>query len=84
MPEVGLNLGFQITPWASLFAGYTFLYTNTVARPANQISRNINPTQGVAHVGLPATLTGAPEPKFKVQGSDFWAQGFNAGLALRF
>ena len=85
VPEVGLTLGFQITPWASVFAGYSFLYTNNVARPGNQIDRNINPTQSVSWVGEPpVSLVGPVAPNFKFNGSDFWAQGVNVGLGIRF
>src|SRR4029453_13105386 len=69
VPEVGLTLGFQLTRWASVFAGYSFLYTNNVARPGNQIDRSINPTQSVAWVGEPpVALQGVAEPAFKFKG----------------
>jgi Putative beta barrel porin-7 (BBP7) len=85
VPEVGLNLGYRITDWASVFAGYTFLYTNNVARPAKQINRNVNATQSVAITDDPAAaLVGAAQPSFKFNSSDFWAQGLNVGLAFRF
>ncbi|MGH7334416.1 MAG: BBP7 family outer membrane beta-barrel protein [Candidatus Rokuibacteriota bacterium] len=85
VPEVGLNIGYQITTWASVFVGYTFLYTNNVVRPGNQINRNINPTQSVSYVGEPpATLQGPAQPSFKFNSSDFWAQGLNVGLTFRF
>jgi hypothetical protein len=85
VPEVGLNVGYQITSWASVFVGYTFLYTNNVVRPGNQISRTINPTQSVSYVGEPpVTLEGPAQPTFKFNSSDFWAQGINVGLSFRF
>jgi hypothetical protein len=85
LPEVALNVGYQITPWASVFVGYTFLYTNNVVRPGNQINRNINPTQSVSYVGEPpANLQGPVQPTFKFNGSGFWAQGINVGLGFRF
>ncbi|HXJ81812.1 MAG TPA: BBP7 family outer membrane beta-barrel protein [Candidatus Methylomirabilis sp.] len=85
LPEVGVNVGFQITPWASIVLGYTFLYTNNVARPGNQINPNLNTTQSVSWVG-DTTLnpTGPAQPSFKFQGSSFWAQGINVGLNFRF
>ena len=85
VPEVGLNIGYRITEWVSVFAGYTFLYTNSVVRPAQQIDRNINPTQSASFGGTPPTvLEGPAHPSFKFNGSDFWAQGLNVGLAGRF
>ena len=85
VPEVGLNIGYRIAEWVSVFVGYTFLYTNSVARPAQQIDRNINPTQSASFGGAPPTpLEGPAHPSFKFNGSDFWAQGLNVGLAGRF
>ncbi|MBI4382195.1 MAG: BBP7 family outer membrane beta-barrel protein [candidate division NC10 bacterium] len=85
VPEVGLNIGYRITEWVSVFAGYTFLYTNSVVRPAQQIDRNINPTQNASFEGSPPTpLVGPAQPSFKFHSSDFWAQGLNVGLAFRF
>lgn len=85
VPEAELGAGFRINSWASVFAGYSFLYTNNVVRPGNQINRNINPTQSVSWVGEPpAILQGPAEPSFKFNGSNFWAQGVNAGVSFRF
>jgi hypothetical protein len=85
LPEVGLNIGFQITSWASVFVGYTFLYTNNVVRPGNQINRNINTTQTASWTVDPnAEPQGPAQPTFKFNSSDFWAQGINVGLMFRF
>jgi hypothetical protein len=85
VPEVGLNVGYQITSWGSVFVGYTLLYTNNVIRPGNQINRTVNPTQSIAYTERPAaSLQGPAEPSFKFKSSDFWAQGLNVGLAFRF
>jgi hypothetical protein len=85
VPEAGINLGFRLTDWASVVVGYTFLYASNVARPGNQIDRAINPTQSPA-ISLtdPATLSGPARPRFKFDGSDFWAHGLNAGIAFNF
>ncbi len=85
VPEIGLNIGYQITSWASVFVGYTFLYTNNVARPGNQINRTVNPTQSTSYTEDPAArLQGPAQPSFKFNSSDFWAQGINVGLTFRF
>lgn len=85
VPEVGLNVGYRITSWASVFVGYTFLYTNNVVRPGNQLNRNINPTQSVSWVGETALNPQGPaQPSFKFNSSDFWAQGINVGLSFPF
>jgi hypothetical protein len=85
VPEIGINVGYQITPWASVFVGYSFLYTNNVVRPGNQLNRNVNPNQSVAYTGDPLSVSDAPAvPAFKFNSSDFWAQGVNVGLGFRF
>lgn len=85
VPEIGLNLGYRITSWASVFVGYTFLYTNNVIRPGNQINRTVNTSQSTSYTEDPAArLQGPAQPSFKFKSSDFWAQGINVGLAFRF
>lgn len=85
VPEVGLNIGVRITSWAAVVAGYTFLYTNSVIRPGNQINRTINQSQSTTYTEDPAArLRGPAQPSFKFNSSDFWAQGINEGLVFRF
>jgi hypothetical protein len=56
-----------------------------VARPGQQINRNINPPQAVAYGNdPPATLVGASQPSFSFNTTDFWAQTLSIGLAYRF
>ncbi len=77
-PDVGLNLGYQVTDHMRLFVGYDFLYISDVARAGQQVNLNVNPNplRGVA--GGPA------QPAFVFQSSDFWAQGLNLGLEFRY
>jgi hypothetical protein len=85
VPEVGVNVGFRLTSWASVVAGYSFLYASNVARPGDQVNRTINPTQSQAiSLTNPANLSGPGQPGFKFEGSDFWAHGLNIGLAFNF
>lgn len=81
VPEAGLSVGYRLTPWMAIVAGYTFLYVSDVVRAPQQINRNINPT------GRPAFAdsgSGPAAPTFAFTSSDFWAQGLNVGLALRY
>lgn len=85
VPEIGLNGGYEVTKWMTIFLGYTFLYTNNVVRPGNQIDRGINPTQNASFAGTPPTpLVGPARPAFQSHGSSFWAQGLNVGVTVRF
>src|SRR5262249_22563866 len=85
VPELNLNVAYRLTSWASVFVGYTFLYVNNVARAANQLDRTINPSQSEVLSFDPApTLSGPPAPGFRFRSTDFWAQGLNVGVALRY
>jgi|KBSSwiStaDraftv2_1062776.scaffolds.fasta_scaffold25293_3 hypothetical protein len=85
VPEVALNLGYRLTPQATVYVGYSFLYASNVARPGDQINRNINPTQTVAYGNdPPVTPVGPAQPTFNFNTTDFWAQTISIGLAYRF
>ncbi len=84
LPELGLTVGYQITPWASIYAGYTFIYTNNVVRAPQQVSRQINPNGRPAFNSTLEPVTGPAQPSFKFNSSDFWAQGLNVGFGFRF
>ncbi|MCS6851393.1 MAG: BBP7 family outer membrane beta-barrel protein [Gemmataceae bacterium] len=79
VPEIGLNLGFEVFPGLRLFSGYTLIYWSSVARPGDQIDWAVNPTQIP-----PGTLVGPARPAFQLDRSDFWAQGINFGVELRY
>jgi hypothetical protein len=86
VPEVGLNVGYDVTCWLRIFAGYSFLYINEVARPGDQISPFVNPSQRplTNPLGNPGPLVGPRAPVFNFNGTDFWAQTINAGVLLRY
>jgi hypothetical protein len=85
VPELRLDVGYRITPAASIHVGYSVLFANDVARPGNQVDRNINPTQSASWTEDPnATLTGPARPAFSFRSSSFWAQGVSLGLEVRF
>jgi Putative beta barrel porin-7 (BBP7) len=85
IPELNMNFGVYLTPWAKLTFGYSFLFISSVARPGDQIDRVINPTQSSAiSNNFPATLSGVARPGIPVQSSTFWAQGLNLGVEFRY
>jgi hypothetical protein len=83
VPELRVNVGYQLTPHARAYAGYTFLYWSEVLRPGDQIDRVINPSQVPSTLGAGA-LTGPARPAVLLKSTDFWAQGINLGLEFRF
>jgi hypothetical protein len=79
IPELGIELGYRVTPECRLTFGYSFLYWNRVARPGNLIDRTVNPTQ-VAQDPNFGNSMGDLRPVLQFHQSDFWAQGINFGI----
>ncbi len=80
VPELNVNLGYQLSDNWRVFGGYTFLYWSNVVRPGEHIDRDLNPNQ------LPPAedpLTGPLRPRFAFNSVDYWAQGINLGLEYR-
>lgn len=81
VPELGMTLGYNVTPCLRVVVGYTFIYWSQVARAGDQISRDLNPNL-IPPENVP--FTGALRPQFAYHFTDFWAQGVNVGLEGRF
>ena len=79
VPQLGVNMGFEITCglWATV--GYNFMYWSQVARPGDQIDPDINLSQDGG-----GSLLGLPRPGYTGLTTDYWAQGLNFGLAYRY
>ncbi len=85
VPELGVSVGYRVTPSATVYVGYSFLYLSDVVRPGEQINRNVNPTYSLAYGGdPPARPSGPAQPSFSWQTTDFWAQTLAVGIAVRF
>ena len=85
IPELNLNFGIRLRPWASIIVGYSFLYISSVARPGEQIDRVINSANSPA-IGsnFSGSVTNPARPSLSVTNTDFWAQGLNFALEIRF
>jgi hypothetical protein len=80
LPEGTFNVGYQVTNWFRVYAGYNILYLSNVARPAAQINTVVNPTL----IPLNGTsFVGPAQPSFTFRSTDFFAQGLNLGLEFR-
>jgi len=79
VPQIGVNLGYEICCglWATV--GYNFMYWSSVARPGDQIDSDVNLSQAQG-----GNLLGIARPGFTEFITDYWAQGLNFGLAYRF
>jgi hypothetical protein len=94
VPEVGLNVGYDITPHVRVFVGYNFLFWSNVLRPGDQIDPIIDPRR-IPNFSTAAALAGMPLPSFAqvppiarpsvpFKQADFWAQGVNCGLEFHY
>ena len=83
IPEVSTSLGYAWTSWLDTSIGYNFLYISRVARPGRQFSPVVNPalvpTSPTYGFGV---ATAAPNPLFTQD--DYWLQGVNFGLNIRY
>lgn len=86
LPEVTLNVGYQLTSHTRLFIGYDFLFLGNALRPGGAVDTTLDaaripnfPVTGGATTPLP----GAPRPGPYFNTSDFFAQGINFGLQFR-
>jgi hypothetical protein len=79
IPEVGINLGYDITPRLRATVGYTFFYWTDTVRPGDQIDPNLNLSQLA-----PGGLVGIPRPQYNPVIDNVWVQGLNVGLDFRF
>jgi hypothetical protein len=84
IPEIGINIGYQVCRNLRLYAGYTFIYWSDVARPGDQITRTVNPNLIPSSLTFPTPFNAAAVPTVTFQRTDFWAQGVNFGFEVRF
>jgi hypothetical protein len=83
VPEVGVNLTYQVTQHVRAFAGYNFLYWSKVVRPGDQVDTTINLNQFGTNPPF-NPLAGVARPAVPFKETDFWAHGANVGLEIRF
>ena len=81
IPQAGANVGFQLNDYIRATVGYTFMYISNVVRPGDQIDTTINPTLIPRNQLAPA---GPARPSFGFRDTDYWVQGINIGLEMRY
>jgi hypothetical protein len=83
VPEVGGTVGYDIFDWWRVFAGYNFLYWNSVARPGDQVNLNVNRNfLPIGNFGAPGT--GPSQPALNFHSSSFYAHGVTLGMEFRY
>jgi hypothetical protein len=83
MPEFNLNIGYQLSEGVRVYVGYDLTYWSNVVRPGDQIDRNINRS----YVPTSEFFGGSPfplDPLILFRTTDWWMQGVNFGVAVRF
>jgi hypothetical protein len=81
VPEVGVNVGYDVTNHLRVFAGYSILYWTGVSRPGQQIDRVLDVNRIPDFPAAPATSTIRP---VNPRGTEnLWAQGVNFGIIYR-
>jgi Putative beta barrel porin-7 (BBP7) len=83
VPAAEVKAGVCVTRWLTAYVGYDFLYWYDAARAASQIDGTVNPT--LVPTNLAFGTTGGPaRPVGSVRTGDFWAQGIDFGIELRY
>jgi hypothetical protein len=80
VPELIANLAWEFNEHVRVSVGYNFLFWTNVVRPGEQIDTNLN----VGAIGDPGQLGNNGHPIVLFTNSQFWAQGFSAGLQISF
>ena len=83
VPELGVNIGLQLTRRLKACVGYSFLWVSAVARAGEQIDPVVNVTQFPILSGN-GPLAGPARPALKFAETDFWAHGLNVGFELTY
>jgi hypothetical protein len=81
VPEVGLNVGYDVNQHWRVFAGYSILYWTGVSRPGRQIDRVLDENRIPGFPPAPATTSVRPIAPGGTE--NIWAQGVNVGLLFR-
>jgi len=82
-PEVGLQVGAQVTHNVRVHVGYNFLYLNNVVRPGDVINNAVN-FRFVPSTPDYKLLSGSAQPAVRTSRDDFSAHGVELGVSVLF
>lgn len=82
-PEIGLQIGAQVTHNVRVHVGYNFLYMNNVVRPGDVISNVVN-FRFVPSTPDYKLLSGSAQPAVRTSRDDFNAHGVELGVSVLF
>lgn len=84
IPEMNLNLGYQVTDHLRIYGGYSFLWWSNVVRPGTEIDRVVDITQVPVFAPTGQAISaGRTRPAVQFDQTDFWMHGLNFGLEVR-
>ncbi len=81
IPELNLNVQYQLTERLDLSMGYSLLWVTNVARSGDQIDFAVNPSQLPGNGG---NLNGSARPAARFEDTSMWVQGIHAGVVYEF
>jgi hypothetical protein len=83
IPELTVNLGVNLTRSLTMFVGYNFMYISNVARPGNQVNPVVDSTT-IPFSPTFGALGNPPGTQVLFVQDDFWLQGVNFGMSIRY
>jgi hypothetical protein len=81
VPQLGVNLGWDVTPHIHLFTGYSVLWWPDVMRTGEQVDVGINPA--LIPPASPTAGSGS-RPTFLGATSCLWTQALSVGLEVKY
>ena len=82
LTDVNGTVGYNVTKFFTVTAGYNFIHMSQVARPSNQFDGRVDPSL----VPTSANFGGAPSgtTPYVVKQTDYWLHGVNLGFIARY
>jgi len=84
VPEVNIRATVWVNEWLNLWVAYNVIYWSDVARPGDQLDRNINVRLDPRSSLFGQPLGGPNVPGVIFRERDMWIHGLNFGLAFLF
>jgi hypothetical protein len=81
IPELNLNVQYQLLERLDLSLGYSMVWITSAVRSGDQIDFAVNPSQLPGNGGV---LSGAARPARRFETTSMWVQGINFGLVYQF
>ena len=84
LPEVGFDIGVNVTQNIRVKLGYSLIMWSRVVRPGEQYDVSLNPNQIPGSPFFGTNTPGPTSPLYHFHDEFFWANSFNLGLEVHF